>query len=143
MKILVLSHGSLASVLIDTAKMILGEIDDVCAIELLEGADIDLYQQYIRAEIDSAKEILVLTDLLGGSPFITTCKIYNSLVDNYKMRLVTGVNLPMLLEVLNVRDGCSLEELATVANEFGKRGIVDFVKQLDKERRDENCTIKN
>jgi len=132
MRILLLSHGSLAVELINTAKMILGEFEDVHAIELLEGADINQYEQYIRFEIDSSNEILILTDLLGGSPFITSCKIYNSLADNRKVRIVTGMNLPMILEVINVRENCTLDELAIVAYEFGKKGIVDFVRQIEK-----------
>ncbi|MEA5027217.1 PTS system mannose-specific EIIAB component [bioreactor metagenome] len=131
MKILLLSHGSLAVEYIKTAKMILGEFDNVQAIELLEGEDIERYEADIKNVIDHTDEVLILTDLLGGSPFITSCKIYRYLSNNKKIRLVTGMNLPMILEVLNTRDNCTMEESANVAEEFGKKGIVNFFKQME------------
>ena len=58
--------------------------------------------------------------MFGGTPTNITL----SLPKKYSVEVVTGVNLPMLLKVIESRENMDLSELAMVAGEAGKAGIV-------------------
>jgi mannose/fructose-specific phosphotransferase system component IIA len=51
-------------------------------------------------------------------------------LETERLETVSGVNLPMLVEVLMLRESMSLQELADYAVESGKEGIVDVGKLL-------------
>lgn len=129
-KILVLSHGDLAETMVKTSKLILGEVPEICYINMPEVLDSALYCEKIVSVLKNSEngEILILTDLLGGSPFLYSSQI---LKDHFeKVELITGYNLPMLLEV-----GCfikekTIKELKEIAIEAGKNGIIDFKEKF-------------
>nr|WP_072514713.1 PTS sugar transporter subunit IIA [Ndongobacter massiliensis] len=128
-KILLLSHGNLASELLQSSQMIMGEVVGVSAITLREGEDLKEYAETIKTEILKENDgLLILIDLFGGTPFMQASQIYSELDDQEKIRIVTGVNLPMLLELLSNLREKSLEELACLAEEYGKKGIINLCK---------------
>ncbi|MFI3284464.1 MAG: PTS sugar transporter subunit IIA [Erysipelotrichaceae bacterium] len=133
MKILLLSHGFLANEMKQTASMILGDFAHVTTLSLEEGADIVAYEEKIKSQLDECDEMLVLVDLLGGTPFMTCAKIYRSLddCDKSKFRVVTGMNLAMVLEVINNIDGSNLQELTNIATSIGQKGVVNVFEQLE------------
>lgn len=65
------------------------------------------------------EEILILTDLYGSTPF----NIANNLHYHYKTKIVAGLNLPMLIRIMNYPN-LSLAELAQKALSGGKEGII-------------------
>jgi len=130
-KILLLSHGELSKELAVTARMILGEIKDVAYITLPLGKELALYQSEIEEQVKSAKDgILILTDLFGGSPFMVSTKVYAECHERYPMEIITGMNLPMILEVLIHTPNSGLKELEKIAVEFGTNGIVAFSQRF-------------
>ncbi len=76
--------------------------------------------QRLCDEMDGGDGVLVLTDLYGATP----CNIATRLCESGRRRMVSGVNLPMLLRAINY---CSLgvEELAAKAAEGGHSGVVE------------------
>lgn len=140
--ILILCHGRLAGEIVETVKLILGEQDDCLQhLNLLPEQDMDQYDQEIRHRILQSKEkggILILTDIMGGSPFMNATKAYADLKEEVDIEIVTGVNLPMMLETISRLPHSSLEEATSTAIGVGASGIKDFkacLIQADEGRR--------
>lgn len=99
MKVIVVSHGSYARGLVDTAQMIAGEQEGLEAFGLEPEESVDTLREKIRESIEQTsegEEVLILTDLFYGSPFNTVI----SLMSEYDLYHVTGINLPLMMEVV-------------------------------------------
>ena len=111
MKVIVVSHGSYARGLVDTAQMIAGKQEDLEAFGLESEESVDTLKEKIRQSIEQAsqeEEILILTDIFYGSPFNTVI----SLMPEYDLYHVTGINLPLMMEVIMGRiSGKHAEEI--------------------------------
>jgi PTS system mannose-specific IIA component len=121
--ILLLTHEEIGRALIAAAQHVMPRLP--CQIDSLEvGAQDDpatLLPAAVRAAraLDHGSGVLVLSDLYGSTP----CNIANKLADSgVQARCVSGLNLPMLLRVLNYSDK-PLDELAEVAACGGRGGI--------------------
>lgn len=130
--LIVLSHGKMANGLIETAAMIIGSkaTEKVKALELKEGESPEILKDEILQTIKSLNadgEVLILLDLFGGTP----SNICAMLACELKIDAVTGVNLPMLLEVLVQREKHGLKEIVEIAKKAGKEGIVAISDILD------------
>jgi PTS system mannose-specific IIB component len=122
--VIVAAHGELARSLVGSSEMILGKVPGVAAVTFLPGqGPEDLLSDYDRmSRADEATILLV--DLFGGSP-------YNAAVlwalAHEGSDVVTGVNLPMLIEVLTqARRGRHVDALVTSAQSAGSAGIRSF-----------------
>jgi PTS system ascorbate-specific IIA component len=123
--VLLITHGSVGAILLDTAHSILGSCPlptAACAISLTDSAtDIQSCLQQTWQRINQGDGVLILTDLYGATPSNLACQ----LLCCGQTRLVSGVNLPMLLRVLNYPT-LGLDELAVKASSGGEEGIVTF-----------------
>jgi PTS system mannose-specific IIA component len=82
----------------------------------------------IRQEIVKVNDgdgVVILTDVLGG----TATNLSLSFLENEKVELVTGVNMPMLLTLSSYRKGRSLREIGKLVKKSGRRSII-LAKQL-------------
>lgn len=70
-------------------------------------------------EADGGEGVLVLTDMFGGTP----SNIGLSFLDERRVEVVTGVNLPMLIKLATLTEEKPLEELAVFIKEYGQRNI--------------------
>ena len=71
-----------------------------------------------------ANGTLFLVDLFGGSPYNAACRVVS---ETENTDVITGVNVPMLLEVLDAREEISdVSELVQVAKNSGINGIKIF-----------------
>ena len=111
MKVIVVSHRSYARGLVDTVQMIAGKQEDLEAFGLESEESVDTLKEKIRQSIEQAsqeEEILILTDIFYGSPFNTVI----SLMPEYDLYHVTGINLPLMMEVIMGRiSGKHAEEI--------------------------------
>lgn len=131
-KILLLSHGNLAREVWATSRLVLGTVSNVEYLTLPSGTDLTKYETDIRHKVEEAEDgILILTDIFGGTPFITASRIYASLEDKERMEIVTGMNLAMLLQVFNFVESASVKELKTIAVAAGVEGIVDLKERVE------------
>jgi PTS system mannose-specific IIA component len=72
--------------------------------------------------------VLILTDLFGGTP----TNVSLSFLEEGKIEVVTGLNLPMLIKSVNARHGYDLKGLAQLSADAGKENIYrasDVLKQ--------------
>ncbi|WP_455140983.1 PTS sugar transporter subunit IIA [Candidatus Hodarchaeum mangrovi] len=131
--LIIASHGTLSEGLINAMELIIGKQELVFSLVLEEGVSPETLQdEFIKVikKCDKEDGVLILLDLFGGTPSNVAGKMaYN----NDDLELVTGINLPMLLEVTLQRKAKKLAELKTIALNSGHKGILD-VKKWIKER---------
>ena len=120
--ILVISHGNIGLSFIDAAKQMIGK--NTLKIKALD-ANIEstLDELYIKAsslvkEIDQGDGVLILTDLFGSTP----SNIAHRLYEKNNISVVTGINLPMLIRILN-SSHLNLEAITKKAYSGGVDGI--------------------
>lgn len=136
--IVLATHGDLSSGLLDSVNIIMGKLDFLQTVSLKNNTGIKGFEKDLReaiGELHSKDGVLVMTDLKGGTPY--NCSYYLSISKEFPfdIRVVCGVNLPMLLETLALRESVDIEELAEIAIAAGKQGI-DF-PQIENSKEDE------
>ena len=121
------AHGNLAEAFLETVRMIAGTEQTSCihAIGMKENMDPQAFIKKAEELIDEDRdgEYLLLADLFGASP----CTSLLMAFQHCRYRLVTGLNLGMVLEVLFQFDDMSLEEAAEHMVEIGKGGIQNVI----------------
>ena len=130
--VLVVAHGEMASGLLDAARMIVGDQEALLALSLQEMEDVEGLMAKVEgaiSQVDTGEGVLVLVDLPGASPFNASARIA---MQRDGIAVVTGVNLPMLAELLVMREGSSLEELVGIAKEAGISGVRTLSEILEK-----------
>jgi len=120
--IVLVTHGSTGSDLVDTAEFILGQpMDDVQVVPFHQSESHCAGIEEVRIAIERATTgdgVLVLTDLFGASP----CNLVAEQLEQYKAVMVTGLNLAMLMSVWNYREQ-PLGALARKAVDSGRRSV--------------------
>lgn len=123
--IVVACHGEFAAGIASSLRMLMGEVEDFVTVEFhaSEGLD-DLLARYSDAVRGHDDGVLFMVDLLGGSPYNAAARFVAERPD---MDVVTGVNLPMLVETVGRRmSGASFPDLVEIARQAGSGGIVGF-----------------
>lgn len=120
--VLIVSHERIATAILETAVNILGECP--LPVEVLPAArdcDTDALRNRIKEKVDELDDgdgVLVLLDIFGSTPSNVAC----SVVDPDRVRIVSGLNLPMLVRIFNYST-LALPELAEKAVSGGKDGV--------------------
>lgn len=124
--ILVVTHGNAGKELIKSSELIIGSQEKLEGLSLNHGDDINELEKQVEMkvkELDDGKGVLVMVDLLGGSP----CNVTGKNIKRFEnIECLTGVNLPMLIEALASRENYSLKELSQVAMDSSVQGIKDL-----------------
>ncbi len=121
--IVLVSHGEMAPGMLDAARMIVGENEHILAVSLKEMDDIESLMERIASavhEVDVGDGALILVDAFGASPFNASARLA---MEREKTEVITGMNLPMLLELAVQRDDQSLEALVQIALDAGRSSI--------------------
>jgi mannose/fructose/sorbose-specific phosphotransferase system IIA component len=128
--ILVVAHGNLAAELVASAAMIAGDVEDVVPVSLAVGERPEDLSGKIASALERlgpGRPAVLLVDLFGGSPATAAAQ----LLERYpSLEIVTGVNLPMLLELLLTREGEDAAALASSAARSGQEGVVNVRGRL-------------
>ncbi len=126
--ILIVSHGKMAEGMVDSAKLFFGEtveqLDALCLKAEDSPEDFHTRVEEKIAQLDSGEGVIILADLLGGTPCNQSVALMSDKVD-----LIAGVNLSLLLELLGRRmsdEPFAMSELVGV----GQEGLVDVKKLL-------------
>lgn len=137
--ILVLTHGELGVKFLDTARLIgLTSDEGVLALSIDPTASPDSLRDQVAkaiAKINTGSGVLILTDLFGGTP----TNVSLSFLEEGKIEVVTGMNLPMLIKSVNARDGYDLKGLAELSADAGKENIY-MASEVLKQRRPKGGT---
>nr|MBC8432433.1 PTS fructose transporter subunit IIA [Candidatus Desulfatibia vada] len=90
------------------------------SINLNENVD-KLRQKIVEGikKVDQHEGILILTDMFGGTP----SNLSYSFLEEGRVEVISGVNLPMLIKAVEAREKTQLSELAVDLEAFGKKSI--------------------
>jgi len=121
--ILVVTHANLGSALIETLEFILGkEQENLLPISIDIKEDPDNLRKKIKqgiSKVNSDKGVLIFTDMFGGTP----SNLAYSFLEEGKVEVISGVNLPILLKAVTSRKKMNMETLTSSLVEHGKRSI--------------------
>jgi len=121
--IVIATHCKLGEALIDAAEFILGKRPEgvvPISIDLNDNPE-KLFAKLSDAikKVNRNKGVLILTDMFGGTP----SNLSYSFLDEGRIEVLSGVNLPVLIKALRMREEMNLEEFAKHLEEFGKKSI--------------------
>ena len=121
--IVIVTHCQLGEALIEAAEFIIGErpgsIESV-SIDLSENAEKlrNKISQGIK-KVEGQEGVLILTDMFGGTP----SNLSYSFLEEGRIEVLSGVNLPVLIQAANMREKMKLDQLASNLESFGKKSI--------------------
>ncbi len=125
--IIVITHGHIAEELIKTAESIVGKQEYIFPVEISATDCVESLRDRLEtmlgkfAGMEDCDGTLLLTDMLGGS----SCNICVPLIEKYKIEIVSGVNLYMLISALNNRSNMKIFELKEKVSNDAKKSIAD------------------
>ena len=123
--VLLVTHEHIGSDMLSIAASILNdELNNISCIEIPMDADTSCTVNLVASAIDNLttnEGVLILTDSYGSTP----SNIANEFLNHEQRALVSGLNLPMLIRIMNYR-ALPLDELRDIAIEGGKRGITSM-----------------
>jgi mannose PTS system EIIA component len=120
--ILIVTHKELAEALIGVWDLILGRGEGVQAASLDPNDPPEVSRQKIQkglAQINNGSGVIILTDMLGGTP----SNLALPFLQEGKVEVITGVNLPMLMKLPQIRQKTDLREAAAALKQSGQKGI--------------------
>lgn len=121
--ILVVTHSQLGEALIDAAEFILGSRPPgVGSVSIDLNQNVDRLRERVAAGLKKVAQdggVLILTDMFGGTP----SNISYSFLEEGRIEVLSGVNLPVLVHALDNRDRMALGPLAASLETFGKKSI--------------------
>ena len=121
--IVIVTHCQLGEALIEAAEFIIGErpgsLESV-SIDLSENAE-KLRNKITKGikKVEDQEGVLILTDMFGGTP----SNLSYSFLEEGRIEVLSGVNLPVLIQAANMREKMKLDQLASNLESFGKKSI--------------------
>jgi mannose PTS system EIIA component len=127
--LVLVTHAGLAGALKSAAEMIVGSIDRCASVEVVPGEHADEIMARVVSAVEtvSADGAIIMTDLFGGTP----SNMAMSFLKEGRIEVLTGVNLPMLIEFCSRRERMPVAELASELQRVGREGIIvagEFLK---------------
>ncbi len=122
--ILIVTHADLGNALIQAVEFILDtKIENILFISIDIKEHVDSLHKKIKQGIKKVRKqdcgVIIFTDMFGGTP----SNLSYSFLKEGSVEVISGVNLPILLKAINIRDKMDISEAAATLVEFGKKSI--------------------
>ena len=121
--VVVVTHGQLATELLNAAEMIVGDLPRFAAVSIGWHDDVSDAREDIAQAIErvggEGSSILLLTDMFGGTP----SNLAMTFIEANKIEVITGVNLPMLIKLAGLAKSADLLAVARDMREHGRNAI--------------------
>jgi PTS system mannose-specific IIA component len=120
--VVVVTHGQLATELVNAAEMIVGDLPQFTAVSIGWHDDVNDAREDIAQAINRVRGdggVLLLTDMFGGTP----SNLGITFVETDRVEVITGVNLPMLIKLAGLRTSSNLLAVAREMREVGRNAI--------------------
>lgn len=122
--VVVVTHGQLATELLNAAEMIVGDLPQFVAVSIGWHDDVEVAREAIARAIERVRStadggVLILTDMFGGTP----ANLGVTFLEPDKVEVITGVNLPMLIKLARLESGEGLLHAAREMREHGRNAI--------------------
>lgn len=119
----IVTHGRLASVLVEVAESIAGRIENIKTVSVNSSDTTENIRNMLASavkEVDIGKGVIIFTDMFGGTP----TNIALSLMEEGRVEVITGVNLPVTLKFIGHRSDKTLSQLTLLLKDYGQKSIV-------------------
>ncbi len=119
----IITHGGLAGALVEVARSIAGDLEDVAAIGIKSGDTTDGIRKTLAKAVkaaDTGDGVIIFTDMFGGTP----TNVALSLLEEGVVEIMTGVNLPVVLKFAGNRKDKGLKELLLLLREHASKSVV-------------------
>lgn len=106
--LMIITHGNLALELRSAMEHMIGDQNDIEIFSITPEDDIDIQKNNIEKklkELNQGKGVIILTDVFGGTP----SNLALNFLDPGVVEIMSGVNLPMLIKICQLRDKNILE----------------------------------
>jgi PTS system mannose-specific IIA component len=120
--VVVVTHGQLASELLNAAEMIVGELPQFTAVSIGWHDDVEVAREAIEraiGKVDRRRGVLILTDMFGGTP----SNLGLTFLEAGRVDVITGVNLAMLIKLAKTPDARDLRAIARDVCDDGRAAI--------------------
>jgi PTS system mannose-specific IIA component len=122
MGVLIVTHYRLGEEFLQALRLIVPDAPRYESVSIDPKQSVDEIRSAIAEALNRADEgdgVLVLTDMFGGTP----SNMSLSFLEEHRVEVVTGLNLPMLIKLATLRETKPLEELAAFVRDYGQRNI--------------------
>ncbi len=120
--LVVAAHFNLAREMVAATELIVGKQKQFTYVDIFPDEDVEAIKGRIVSaikETSAGDGVIILTDMFGGTP----SNISLSFLEEGKIEVVAGVNLPMLIKLTTYREGKSIDELAEFITQYGQKNI--------------------
>ena len=120
--VLIVSHYRLGEEMLQALRLIVPDTPPFRAVGVEPNQSVEEMRSAIAqalAAVDTGDGVLILTDMFGGTP----SNISLSFLEEHRIEVVTGINLPMLIKLATLTEDKPVEELAIFVKEYGQRNI--------------------
>jgi PTS system mannose-specific IIA component len=120
--VVIVTHYRLADEFIQALRLIVGEIENLRGVGLDPSTSPEEMRNQIDKavrEVDQGHGVLMLVDMFGGTP----SNLCLSFLDEERIEVVTGLNLPMLVKVVQLKEPMPIQEVAALIRDYGRRNI--------------------
>ncbi len=131
--IIVISHGNFADELISAVNFVLSSKPAIkmVGMNLDTSIDFDAFKKELKRtikKVDKGNGVLLVTDMFGGTP----SNISLTFLEEDKVEVISGVNLPMLIKLATISEDTSLSDSVEIAEKAGRDNIIVASKLIKK-----------
>ena len=120
--LILVTHGQLAREFISAMEHVVGPQDAIASVCIGPQDDAEACREDISArivEVDRGQGVIILTDLFGGTP----SNLAISLLEEGKVEVIAGINLPMLIRLARARTEMNVADAVRAARDAGRNYI--------------------
>ena len=134
--VVLVSHANIAKEMFSVIQHIVGPQENIIAISIFPDDDMEKKRLEILEavkKVDTGKGVIVLTDMFGGTP----SNLAISVMENEKIEVVAGMNLPMMIKMMSLRDKKKIKDLIKISQESGRK-YINVASAFFEEKKDWN-----
>lgn len=133
--VMLVSHGDFALGLFSALQMFVGtDRKDILNVSLSNGIGADVFEEKVDnllADISKDDEIIILADIIGGSPLTTVLKVLSNRELLQNTVAFGGMNLPLAINTVLMKDSVELSELKELIISEAKEAIKELNLNLE------------
>lgn len=140
-QVLLVAHGELAPAMKSSVEMIFGEVAFISAVSFYKSEGLDAITTKIQQAIAATDEpVFIFADLFCGTPYNASCSVAMT-YPNREIEIISGMSLPLVLEVVTTIQSVNLREMAdlvmTFSSETVKRFAIEKIETVESDDDDE------
>ncbi len=127
--IVIATHGCMGIELIKTAELIIGKCENIEAVPFLPHESGEELTQKVKQAIVNVNDgdgVMIFVDLIGGN----CCTISGAFLRDENIEVLSGVNLPMVIKLINHRHEGRLKDVVAAVQKAGVKSIINLRERL-------------